>query len=168
MEMWIWLEAENVGMCPETLTSSLFSEHIDEYERHVGNLKNVIRPLVERLNLNLGPLLRQGGWEFSRGEFPSDEIFAEYQKQREDAWQPPQDLIDCLTNILRAIDANPGIFAEIGLSRSRVEGDLTGFSFQGRYFLDGGFRRDLLTLLGMAEWAKNTGTQRIRLIGGEG
>jgi len=159
MEIWISLEAENGEMCPNALTSTLFSEYLDEYERHVGNLKDVIRPLVERLGLNIEPLLRQAGWEFSRLEFPSDKIFAEYQKAREVAWQPPQQLIDCLTQIIKVIDAHPEIFIEIGLS---------SYSIEENYFIRGAFRRDLLDLLQMTEWAKGIDAQRILLISGEG
>lgn len=138
---------------PEWFATAYFQVlplYIFEVEGGAGNYPDTIGALAKYFNLSIEPLLKLAGQDFSREEFPSDEIFANYQVSQIAAWQPPQELIECLKLFVEKIDGDPEVY-----SRLQVE---------DTYFLDGEFKRDLLELHRMAGWAKENGVEKIRLV----
>jgi hypothetical protein len=132
--------------------SQVLPMYLMEVELGAGALPDCIGDLIRHFEINIDPLLNSCGHEFAREELPSDEIFARYQAQREAAWQPPQVLIDCTRGFVEKIESDPEVFSRL---------DITD-----KYFVGGGFIRELTDLIRIAEWAKEQGVQKLRMLVG--
>ena len=115
-------------------------------------VSDVIGSVGEHFNIDLTPLER---------------VFAPNHDGSETAWeataQPPGELADCLRNLAQVLTDDPSAFAGMELAPS--ESYLTPEQLQRNrdYFLKGEFLRDLTDLLRMAEWAEESGEERVRL-----
>ncbi|GAP62347.1 hypothetical protein ARMA_0770 [Ardenticatena maritima] len=79
-----------------------------------------------------------------------DEV--EWRKQMEmnrAAWQSPQELIQYLQTFIQALDNSPDVFFRLGVSKP--------------YFVKGFFKQDLVDLLRVVEWARDSGVRYVRL-----
>ena len=125
-------------------------EYIYEFSCHAGAVPNNLGKLVKHFDIKINPLLKVAGQEFSIEEYGNDkEKFEKARKYNISCWQNPQKLIDCLKGFVDKIDYEPDVF-------SRLE-------IQDDYFLQGYFKKELLDLIRMAEWAKENNVRKIRL-----
>jgi hypothetical protein len=121
-----------------------------------GDSENELVRLLKHFGLALTPLLKVGGDDepldsfMARDPTPEREAFwHETQAREQAAWQPPEAFIGALTPFIKALEANPGTFAQLGI---------TDF-----YFVEGNFNQDLLDLLHMFEWAQEHNIPRVRI-----
>jgi|SRR5687768_1351305 len=139
--------------CPFWFTKSdsiAFVWYITEVENGAGAFPNTVGKLVEHFGIDIKPLLKIGGQDFSIEELGIDEEeFTKYQESNQAAWQTPQELIDCLQFFVKKIDDQPDVFSKLEV--------------EDGYFLRGTFRQDLFDILRMAEWAKESGAEKLRL-----
>lgn len=153
MGICLYMGFDNGSSCPFWFTKSdskALVWYIVEVENGPGAFPDTIGKLADQFGVNIKPLLKIGGQDFSIEEFGGNETaFKQYQKSNKAAWQKPQDLIDCLQTFVNKLDNEPDIFAKL-----KVEDD---------YFLSETFKQDLIDLIHMAEWAKENEVKKIRL-----
>ena len=133
-------------------TQVLF-EYIYEAGSGGGSVPNTIGDLANHFGIKIQPLLKLGGQDFSLEEYGGNKkLFEEVKKHNQACWQAPQKLIDCLKIFVEKIDENPEAFLQLDI--------------KDNYFLQGEFKKDLLDLIHMAEWAKENGIRKVRLEAG--
>ena len=69
---------------------------------------------------------------------------------REATWQDPDDIASAIEILLKAIDNNPNVFSQAGISE--------------RYYLDGSFQQDMIDLQKMARWAYEKDIAEVKLV----
>ena len=152
------LETDTGQPCPYWFTKTdskifctyVFFEHLWE----VGNDPDVVGMLKEHFDLDIEPLLKVASEDMSLEDWLAEGYGdeAEWRKQMEmnrAAWQSPQELIQCLEAFIQALDNSPDVFSRLGVSEP--------------YFVKGYFKQDLIDLLRMAEWARDSGARYVRL-----
>lgn len=153
MGVCLYISVDHGLRCPFWFTKSdskALVSYIAELESRAGAVPNSLGKLVEHFDLDIQPLLKIAGQEFTIEELGISEAeFQEYQESNQAAWQSPQELIDCLQAFIQKIDDEPEVF-----SRLQITDD---------YFLRGFFIQDLLDLIHMAEWAKDNGAAKLKL-----
>ncbi len=174
MGIFLYLETDpETPVCPHELTtadSKLFQNFQVLMDRPTwrapdGTLTTLDRAL--RVDVSaLGANSVADGTETSLEEyyewFPDTETgraeaLQAYQRQRERdaaAWQPPQELLRCLREVIAAIDAHPDVTSQIGEGLAHAD---------RRYFAEGWWRADLAAMLRNIEWAAEHGAKRVRL-----
>jgi len=130
--------------------TQLLWEYIYEAQGGPGNHPDTIGKLAKHFKIKIQPLLKVGGQDFSIEEYGGNkELFERMKKLNQACWQPPQKLIDCLKVFVEKLDDNPEVFFQLNIKDD--------------YFLQGEFKKDLIDLIHMSEWAKENGIQKIRL-----
>jgi len=152
------LETDTGQPCPYWFTETdskllcnyVFFEHLWQ----TGNDPDVIGMLKEHFGLDVEPMLKVASEDLRLEDWLAegygDEV--EWHKQMEmnrAAWQFPQELVQCLQAFIQALDNSPDVFSRLGDSES--------------YFLEGYFKQDLVDLLRMVEWARDSGVRYVRL-----
>jgi hypothetical protein len=133
-------------------TQVLF-KYIYEAQGGAGVVPNTIGDLVNHFGIDIQPLLKLGGQDFSLEEYGGNkELFERVKKHNQACWQAPQKLIDCLKVFVEKIDENPEVLFQLDV--------------KDNYFLQGEFKKDLVELIRMAEWAKEHGVKKVRLEAG--
>jgi hypothetical protein len=150
-------EVESGRVCPHEFTTparSLF-EYVMEHQIGVGNYPNELGKIENHFKLNLLPITKMGTpeWELILEEFDMDETRFNQEREASIAlWQPPEELINCVQSILKALHETPDVFSLLNIS--------------GAYFTKGFFEGNLVDLLKMLEWATENGEKKVRLIVG--
>ena len=158
------LEVDSGEECPYWFTktdSKSFCHHLLECYIWRNDGPDSIGKLAQRLNLDLESLQKVAGEEYSLEEYISwarddeekqraEEEWYKDMERNKAAWQPPEGLAVCLSNFIQALDGQPNVFTELEITDT--------------YFVDGYLRQDLADLLKMAQWAKQTGEKRVRLV----
>ena len=126
-----------------------------------------IRLLVNHFNLDLEPLTKLSGEEFTFESWMSPHVkitgdwdewtyemklkaWQEHKEQIDASYQNPQDLIVAITHFAEALEDNQDIYKALGID--------------DQYFLNGMFLLHLKDLGRMAEWAKNQRFKKVRLL----
>ena len=142
-----------------------------EFCRHVTKFANnddsEIRVLLNQFNLDLEPLTRLSGEEFTLEAWmsPLNKITGDWDEwtkdMKLDAWnqhkaqidasyQAPEYLIAAIGVFVESLEANPDVYKTVGIE------DL--------YFINGSFLLHLKDLRLMAEWARDRGFDKVRLL----
>lgn len=125
-------------------------EYIYAAEIGGGVVADTIGDLANNFGIKIQPLLKLGGQDFSLEEYGGNkELFEREKKLNQACWQAPQKLIDCLKVFVEKIDENPDVFSQLDIKDD--------------YFLKGEFKKDLVDLIHIAEWAKENGIRKVRL-----
>lgn len=161
MGMILGVEADIGVRCPYWFTRSDSKNYVFMLlDDGIGDF-NPIRALEEQHQLNCQPLKKVGGQDFGLGEYLSlypDRAEAERQFQREKqlnqaAWQPPEDVIRCLDQIIQRVDADPTLFSALTLPPN----------WDKPYVREGILLQDLKDLRRMIAWYQEQGAKQIRM-----
>lgn len=145
--------------CPLWFThtdSRSIRRHLIEVQYHTQS--NAVMQLLEHFNLNLAPYATIGEVPepleqyLVRTEDRSErrvQIWKDHCAEMEATLHPPQEFIDAYTPLVKMLDSNPDVFAELGITDT--------------YFVEGYFRYDLADLLHMFEWAVEHNIPVVRL-----
>ncbi len=126
-----------------------------------------IRLLLDHFNLELEPLTRLSGEEFTLERWMSPytkisgdwndwtderklEAWNEHKAAIEASYQDPGDLIDAISPFVVGLEKNPAVYEIVGIEDS--------------YFTEGSFLLHLTDLKRQAEWAQSQGFKKVRLL----
>jgi hypothetical protein len=155
------IESSSGQACPQGFSHSDSKALVQQLvERHVWRIDapDFIGKVAETLKLDLSALEKVAGEEPYLQEYleayPDDaerakEQFARDKEAYEASWQPPGELVTCLTSVLDGLDGDAAVFSRLGIDVP--------------YFLNGTFRHDLADLLAMAQWYQENGEEKVRL-----
>jgi|SRR5688572_30034781 len=154
MSILLSVEVESGKICPYDFTKSdsrMLFEYILECRAEIGNFPNVLGQIEKRFNLNLEPLEKIGGQDFSLEDFGMDEeAFKKAEEENLISWQEPQAFIDCIQSVLSILENNPNIYSTLRVT--------------DQYFTENIFLQDLSDLLEMFKWAKDNKEKKARLV----
>jgi len=126
-----------------------------------------IRLLVDHFDLDLEPLAKLSGEEFTLDAWMSPhvkitgdwdqwtdemklEAWQKHKGQIDASYQDPQDLVIAIAQLAQALEDNPDIYKALGI--------------EDQYFLNGTFLLHLKDLGRKAEWTRNHGYKKVRLL----
>lgn len=123
--------------------------------------EKAISMLERATGVSLEPLRKIAGQEFEIGEYlaltgdtesgrrEAERIWRAAAEDNAAAWQPLEQLGECVQALFRALEAQPEL--------------LSGLNPTWPYFADHRLEHDLEDVLRMVDWARENGAQRVRL-----
>lgn len=133
-------------------TQTLF-DYIYAAQSGAGIVRDTLRDLAKYFKIKIQPLLKMGGADLSLEEYGGNkELYEKGKKYNQSCWQNPQKLIDCLKVFVEKIDNNPEVFSQLNV--------------KDEYFLQGDFKKDLMDIIRILEFAKENGIKKVRLEAG--
>ena len=169
MSVTLELEADDGTPCPYRFVHSdarrlaEFCTGADEAMLDAG--EPIVAHLERLLGLDLRPLRRVADQDLelehfavvARDSTDAERLWREHLVRNEAAWQPPEELADCVRGLVRALVGRPRLFDQLRPRRGLPDAVVD-------YYTAGGLCDDLADLLLMADWAEACGVRRVRLV----